>query len=811
MITRTSLCGRWALGGTDPGAGERRGYQSAPAWEAFDALVPGAVPNDLVKAGLIPDPRWCRNPDDVSWVGRRDWWLFRRFIAPPGRRHALVFHGVDTFAEVFIDGEHVASLDNQFVPHEIDVTDRVKPGVEHSISVKLEAPEHATARIAGRPLSFCNGWYHRLYARKAQMSYGWDWARYVPTLGILRPVEIIGVDGPSVKDVWIRTVSIDGGSAVIEIAAAIDNPGDEHRVEIEFSAASDTGSRIAFSDLVVLQSGMTEYSTRIEVRTPALWWPLGYGRPALYRGNFSLRRQDSPVASMPVSFGIRQVELVLEKDGCRTFFFRINGRDVFCQGANWVPLDVEFTSSAEKYRAAFEMLKHANLNMLRVWGGGIIEDPLFYDLADSNGVMLWHDMMFACGEYPRDDEFRDKVKAEVARITANLRNHPSVVLWCGNNENAWLESDHPLYTVDLPDAVRGSDPDRPYWPSSPYSPDGMPPNSQDAGDCHDWACWHGARGLPAVEENHCLFLSEYGCQAPPDLATVRRIIPEQDIGRLGPSWSLRMGVVELLACVGAPWIGHAPRDMHRMLKAMWCAQREIDCRAYYLHRSRMLRADGGSGGVLVWAFGEAWPAVNWSILDYLMHPKAAYYGIRRACRSVSMTHVVDGGSVRTTLSNQSSETVRGVMTVRLCDLSGAALAEASAEVAASPMSVAGGPRLDNPAGAVVSVFSFAVDGAAVSDLQWLVPVATQDLPDASLAAEWLDDFTLSVRNDGGCIARMVQVRDEVGCGVLWNDDSFDLLPGEGRFLAGRLIPGMAPYRRSPVLVSAENCGMRRVT
>jgi len=811
METRVSLGGQWTLGSTTAGQGEKRGYQTKPIWEGFEAQVPGSVMNDLQRAGLIPDPRWCRNPEDVSWVGRRDWWMQKRFIAPQGEKQYLRFEGVDTFADVFIDGELIASLDNQFIPHEIDVTGKVVPGKEHLITVKLEGPEHATARVAGKPLGFFNGWYHRLYARKAQMSYGWDWARYVPTLGILRPAEVIGVTGPRIKDVWVRTLSIEEKCAVIEVNSVIENVGEEKRLEIALLAVSNLGGKAEFSELVTLPPGETTHTTRMEVADPTLWWPSGYGEPMLYRGEVTLRENDEPVASKKVSFGIRTVELVLEKSGNNAFCFKINGREVFAQGANWVPIDVEFTTSHEKYRAAFELLKHARMNMLRVWGGSIIEDPYFYELADSYGVMLWHDMMYACGEYPTDDGFREQVRTETKAIMTALRNHPSIVLWCGNNENAWLLTEHPLFSKDIPDVVSQMDPDRPYWPSSPWSPKGLEPNSQDAGDCHDWSAWHGGKGRIAVEENRCLFLSEYGCQAPAELATLKRIIPSDDIGRLGPSWSLRMGVVELLMTMSAPWMGTPTGDMDRTLNAMWCAQKEIDARAFYLHRARILESKGGSGGVLVWAFGEAWPAINWSIVDFLLHPKAAYYGIKRASNAVSMTFIQKDGVVKTFISNGGLEPIEGRMQVTTHAIHGRKLAEGTAKASVPALKAVEGPEIKKSKEAVVIHFEFeGENGLTAADTQWLEVVSADKMPKGSVEAAWVDNHNLRVVNNGDGVLRMVQVRDASGKGVLWNDNFFDLLPGEERVLTGRLIPEMTPYDRATVTVSAENAPIRRI-
>jgi len=664
---RQSLNGAWRLSGTGP-SGENI---------EVAASVPGVVHWDLQRAGVIKDPFIADNETSVQWVALRDWTYrrsFRVFEATANSPHLdLVFEGLDTFAEISLNGERLGRTENMFVPHRFDVASRIHPGRNeleitflsaHAEGLKLHR-RHRSVKLYeadGNP---------RPYVRKAQYSFGWDWGPKIATAGIWRDVYLEAWGAGRIESVFWQTVEITPEAAVVEVAVecAGDGPfeaearlcldGREHPVKLE------GGGEVA------------ALTGRLEVEKPALWWPAGHGRQNLYAAEVALKSGGALIDAHECDFGIRTVELRRPRtDGGEGFIIAVNGRDIFCKGANWIPADSYLPRlCARDYDAWVALAAAANMNMLRVWGGGIYEQPDFYHACDRRGIMVWQDFPFACAMYPEDDWFLENVEREARLAVKALRNHPSLVIWCGNNENHWAAHswwpDDPfggktIYDKMLPEITAELDPSRPYWPGSPYG--GRDPNSEKCGDRHSWDVWSGWRDYAEYLHDEGRFLSEFGFQAPPPMESVADFGP---VGKLHPQHPLfehhnkQVGGPERLARFLAA-VFPPPRDLEEFVHLTQIVQAEAIKTGVLHWRCRRME----TAGALYWQLNDCWPVASWSAADHRRRPKALWFYSRRffAPVAVRAAELSDGASAW--VVNDSPEAVSGRLALQAVTFDG---------------------------------------------------------------------------------------------------------------------------------------------
>ncbi len=653
MHRQLSLDGDWQLAHCPDGQGSIERLEDLQ-WLA--ARVPGEVHWDLLRAGRIADPFYDLNHLQMRWLEGHEFWYRRSFEVPEdvasAERLELEFEGLDCFATVWINGRLVGRCENALVPQRLDVTGAVQAG-RNEIVVRLASPLRA---VEGRDISGCGAGYgtvERLWARKSDQCYGWDIALRLVTVGIWRPVRLHAYSGAILRDFYFRTVDVaaDGSWAKVALEVEVEALSAAEG-ELSVRAAASCGeSRIELEGPV--EGG--RFFAEASVERPALWWPWDAGEPNLYDLEVQLLRGGEVIDSKQARVGIRTVRLVQEPEGARerSFAFEINGRRVFCRGLNWTPCDAIYPrAEPEKQIKLTEFARYLNCNMLRVWGGGIYEPDEFYEQCDRLGIMIFHDFMFACAVYPQSEEFLEIVRREAEAAVRRLRNHPSIVLWSGDNEvdcayewfnagNPWRENK--ISRVVLPGVLERLDPSRPYIPSSPFSPDpSLPPQDPLQGDQHIWH--HGTPFWADVYmRSQARFPSEIGHLSCPNLETVEAMLaPENRWPPDNRAWDEHFGSLydwnffpkrrEKMEQAIEAWLGQVPDDLETYIVASQLLQAEAyKCWAEYFR----LRKDGWrSGGILLWNLADCWPQFSDAIVDYFLRPKLACNLVRLAYKPV---------------------------------------------------------------------------------------------------------------------------------------------------------------------------------
>jgi beta-mannosidase len=642
-----------------PGAGSTAGA-AGPGHDTSDwmaAPIASDVYRALVASGRLPEPFYDRNEDACGWVAEREWWYRFSLDAPatvaPEERVRLVFGGLDTLATVYLNGEEIARHQNMFAALTIDVTDRLALHTDNVVAVRFD-PRRPSAGFDEYWAAYDHG---RVWQRKAQFGYGWDWGPRLPTVGIWRGVKLRHERCATLAGVHFATLRLnpDHTDALVEVRVEAQRFHFAGRLEADVELRSPDGAD-AWRSSVSLDDGAG--STVLALRDPQLWWTHDLGQPALHELTVRLLADGAEVESRRERVGVRTVELDQRPDpeepGTRFFSFVLNGVALFARGANWIPLD-SFVASIpeERYVQRLEDARAANMNMLRVWGGGIYEHESFYELCDRHGLLVWQDFMFACAAYP-EGELADEVEREARYQVDRLRNHPCLALWCGNNECQWLHDlRHPegggervpgslFYDEVLPRVVAELDGVTPYWPGSPYG--GSDHNAREQGDVHNWDVWHGsyprrfgepARREPTPEsvsfrryaEDMGRFISEFGVLSAPSRETLRRWIPPDQLFHHSPSLdhhtkdTPKDKVDMLLESVTGLAV-----DIDEFVDFSMIAQAE----ALKFGIEHYRRRKPHCAGALVWQLNDCWPGPSWSIVDYHGFQKGAYFFLRRA-------------------------------------------------------------------------------------------------------------------------------------------------------------------------------------
>jgi beta-mannosidase len=652
----------------------------------MSATVPGTVHTDLMAVGKIPDPFFRMNENDVQWIDRLAWVYRRSFTVPESLLREqvieLVADGLDTFVEIRINDHVVGTTANMFIAHQFVLTGILRPG-GNTIEIVFDSPtlrcealeqEHGRLQVALEP--------HRVYARKAQYSFGWDWGPKLTTSGIWRPIRIEAHSGPRLKDPFVRVLSATAHEAELELEVTVDGwetPGLTLEGRITGAEGQTTqqvtGGRVVFHRRLV---------------NPRLWWPNGYGAQRFYNAEMTLRKGNDVLHTLSVPFAVRTVRLVQEPDEeGRSFNIEVNGTRIFCKGADWIPADTFLSRVADDtYRRLLTLARDASMNMIRVWGGGVYEDSTFYDWCDRLGLMVWQDFMYACAEYPDYPGFLNEARREAGAAVKRLRNHPSIVLWCGNNECEWIFcSANPgkgpdemrgaaIFRDVLPAVVQEFDPTRPYWRSSPYG-EGSP-NGQDNGNHHQWEVWSMWQDFPAYRQDRARFVSEFGFQAPPHRRTLEHVMLPADRGPQSQVMEHHNKQIEgterlfrFLAAhylVTGTWEDFLYTGQLLQAEALKCAVEHW--------RRRKFR----TGGALFWQLNDCWPVTSWSVIDCDLRPKASYYAARRFFAPVLVSFAPTDTNVEVWGTNDFLHDLKARLTVRLLTFKGKTLSSRTLRV-----------------------------------------------------------------------------------------------------------------------------------
>ncbi len=646
------------------------------------ATVPGTVHTDLLAQHLIPDPFVGTNEKVVQWVDKKDWQYRKRWHIKKQELNAevieLEFKGLDTYADVYLNEHLILQSANMFVSHTVNVKEWLVAGdnelrILFKSPIKTDMPRFLQDSIiypAGNdasdiPLS--------IYARKAPYHYGWDWGPRLVTSGIWRPVALHNWNKATIRDVYWQQLQLDSANADMQA-----------EVTIEATAAGDYTLQVtqgkttaALAKLPVsLQAGTNVVKVPFSIKKPILWWPAGMGDPYRYELQASLLSNKKVVAAQSNLLGLRTIDVVNRPDSLgESFYVKVNGRPVFMKGANYIPQDNFLPRvTPGKQEKLFHDMVVSNFNMVRVWGGGIYEDDNFYRLADQHGILVWQDFMFACTLYPSDPAFLENVKQEAADNIKRLRNHPSLALWCGNNEIAvaiknWGWQNGYAYTNTqweslqqgydklfkdvLPQQVAWYQPGAFYFHSSPISNWGRPEDFT-RGDNHYWGVWHGMEWFEAFNTHIPRFMSEYGFQSFPSMETIRTFATKDD-------YDIFSNVMQ--AHQKSPAKGNTaiktymlhyyrePKDFPSFVYLSQVLQAEGMKVAIEAHR----RAMPYCMGTLYWQLNDCWPGASWSGRDYDGRWKALQYYVKEAFKPRVVSSVIENGQLSTWLVTDAYE------------------------------------------------------------------------------------------------------------------------------------------------------------
>ncbi len=617
------------------------------AGEWLPATVPGFVHLDLLSLGKIEDPFMEDFEHKVRWVEERDWIYKTSFTLPreivsgikKGGRLELQLDGVDTFCAIFLNGRKVTSVNDMFIPWRLNIASAVRPG-ENELLFFFDSATKVTSELQRR-YGFSPGPFEsrRVYARRAQYFTGWDWGPRLSGVGLWRPVRLAYWETARITDVAVftRKISPDHTRAELLVALTLESSS---KLSGNISCEIALGGQVKTSleKTLKLKSGTHTIEHTLVLENPELWFPRGFGKQPLYDINAKVFVDNEAIDEMHGRFGIRTVSINQEPDEeGKKFIIEINGIPIFLKGMNWIPAD-SFPSrlTGEDYTEWIDLVVDANANCLRVWGGGIYEHDAFYDRCDEKGIVVWQDFMFACGAYPEEQWFFELVKKEAETQVKRLRNHPSIILWCGNNENeSMFYACAPkefktlpglkIFTDVLPEVCKRLDPTRPYRQSSPFG--GEDPNSPVEGDRHNWDVWSGWQRFENYAKDNARFLSEFGFQSLPRNRTLFSFTKERDHHLNSPALrnhqKMDEGNVRLFRYIYEYL--PLPRNFDESSYYSQLLQGEALKLGVEHWRSRKFK----TAGALIWQLNDCWPAISWALVDYYRRPKAAYYYARR--------------------------------------------------------------------------------------------------------------------------------------------------------------------------------------
>jgi len=719
------LCGNWTV-------------REAGKDGTIKATVPGCIHTDLLAAKSIPDPFYRDNEKKLMWIGERDWIYAKEFTIPKRllRYDAVILQceGLDTLAQVRFNNTTVGRADNMFRRWEFDVTEWIRSaGTKNRLEIRFSSTfPYINSQQRKRYVTHTGIGHHRLEGanrvRKAQCNYGWDWGPMCVTCGIWRPLRIVAFDTARIRDVSVEQDHSRRRGVLLKVGVEVDrqhrstdrqhrSTDRQHRSTDRQHRSTDRrvrsplktsvsvmlhGKRIAGGEV---QFSGSSAAIEVFVENAQLWWPNGMGNQPLYEVRATLYdREGSELDRTVKSIGLRTLRLVRQADRWgESFYFEANGKSFFAKGANWIPADVFVTRpDVAQYEYLVKSAAEAHMNMLRVWGGGIYEQDIFYDLCDRYGICVWQDFMFSCGAYPAFDEtFMENVRLEAEDNIRRLRHHASLALWCGNNEiemipgfigddqkagqMSWKEYKS-LFDRLLPRVVRRTDPQRDYWPSSSHSPRGdrSDANNPRWGDAHLWSVWHGREPFEWYRGCEHRFNSEFGFQSFPEPRMVDNYTEMED--RNVTSYVMehhqrsRIGNEAIITYM-LDWF-RLPRTFEMTL---WLSQILQGLAIKYAVENWRRKKPQGMG-TLYWQLNDCWPVASWSSIDYNGRWKALHFMAKRFFTPLLISGVEnrEKASVDVYVSSDLLMKVKGDFEWSVTDTSGEILEKGRKEMEVAP-------------------------------------------------------------------------------------------------------------------------------
>lgn len=758
------------------------------------AKVPGTVHTDLLANKIIPDPFVGDNEKQLQWVENEDWQYQTVFTVSQTELNKanciLQFDGLDTFAEVTLNGNKILSANNMFRTWKVDVKKLLKLG-ENKLEITFDSAVKR-AKSEARKLTYTLPGEEKVFARKAQYHFGWDWGPRFVTAGIWRKASLQFYDDVVLAQVQFRQKSIVDGYARLEFINEI-----KSTTEGIFSLRINDKIQT-----VSLRKGVNMVMMNYEIQHAKLWWCNGLGEPNLYPFEISLLKDGKPIDSKKMDIGLRTIELVQEPDSIgKSFYFKLNGVPVFMKGANVIPPDSFLQrATTSTYQTIVKNAVDANMNMLRVWGGGVYADDAFYEACDKSGILIWQDFMFACAMYPGDDGFLGNVREELKDNVSRLQNHPSIALWCGNNENDegwhnWGWQKQYNYTEDdstkiwndykklfhelIPQTLQSILPknENRYWPSSPSIGWGRK-ESLLSGDSHYWGVWWGMEPFETYQKKVGRFMSEYGFQGMPDIKTFEAFTKKDELNFDSEAVKSHQkhptGYKTINEYMGRDYI--IPNKFEDYIYVSQLLQAEGIKTAIEAHRM----AKPNCMGTLFWQLNDCWPVTSWSAVDYYGRWKALQYQVKRSFDNCLATVKEDKDSYKIFIVNDDLNQFEVQFDMALLNFSGEKLwSEVTTKVIpATSNSV----RIEIPKNkfskfnlrdAVLSLtMSSEIKGGTT--LFYFVKPKDLKLTKPNINIKKLDELTYQITSD--VLAKDVFLSADED--VFFSDNFFDVLPGE---------------------------------
>ena len=657
-------------------------FKSVEDSEWKSASVPGNIFTDLLAHKIIPDPFIKTNEEKVQWVSKKDWEYKTTFKVDnetlQKENTTISFEGLDTYAKVYLNNQHIATTTNAFRTYNIDVKKHLKSSNQLKI-VFQNTDAIETKKEAKNPYQLPEG--KRIFTRKAQFQYGWDWGPKLNTSGVWKNVSLKAWNDVQFENIFIKQKNITQTNANLEIELSIESDADKN------SMILTTVDKQIHSNHLKIKKGKHTYSVLIDLKNPKLWWTHNLGNPHLYQFDFELISDGKVKDKRSIKKGIRTVKLISKKDSIgESFYFELNGKPVYMKGANYIPQNsFQNKVTDNHYKKLLSDVVNSNMNMLRVWGGGIYENDIFYDLCDEKGILIWQDFMFACAMYPGDSEFLANVKQEAEEQVKRLQNHASIALWAGNNENSegwkrwgWQDgrsetekteiwNDYlAVFDSILPQTVAKYS-ETSYWESSPKFGRGNP-KYEFEGDAHDWWVWHDARPFEHFQKQVPRFMSEFGFQSFPSYETINYINQKEKID---------------LKTVGIKSHQKHIRGFQLIDAYMQRDYKIPNSDEDYVYISQLLQAKGivmgieahrrakpYNMGTLYWQLNDCWPSISWSSIDYFGNWKALQYKAKKAFENVLISYEEHNSNILTYIINDKFEVISGRLNAKIINLNG---------------------------------------------------------------------------------------------------------------------------------------------
>jgi len=758
----------------------------------LSAKVPGTVHTDLYDNKIIPNPFFGDNEKQLQWIENEDWEYQTTFSISNeeinNENCILQFEGLDTYADVFLNEKKILIANNMFRTWNVSVKNELKIGQNTLRIVFFSAVKKG--KEAAKKLPYTLPGDEKIFSRKAQYHYGWDWGPRFVTAGIWKNVKLHFWNLATILNVKHHQKLLNDDLAELQFTTKINsNTNGKFQLKINDKV-----------EIVSLKKGLNTITSEYKIQNPKRWWTNGLGDANLYAFEISLSQNDKILHSNKLNIGLRTIELVQEKDTIgKSFYFKLNGIPVFMKGANYIPPDSFLPRATDSvYKNIVKNAVDSNMNMLRVWGGGVYAEDAFYDECDKKGILVWQDFMFACAMCPGDKDFLQNVKKEVIDNVNRLQNHPSIALWCGNNENdegwknwgwqkqyQYSKSDstkiwndykklfHELIPQTL-DSLLSNKENR-YWPSSPSIGWGKKKSLLE-GDSHYWGIWWGKEPFEIYEKKVGRFMSEYGFQGMPNLETFKSFANKEDLNLNSEAVKSHQKHATGYQTINEYMTRdfHVPTSFDDYIYVSQLLQAGGMKTAIEAHR----RAKPNCMGTLFWQLNDCWPVTSWSAVDYYGRWKAFQYQAKKSFENLMISVVEEGDFYKVYVVNDNLLSLQGEINLELIDFNGKKLWKnnvntmlpensSSVQFTISKKDFEKFP-LNN---AVLSV-SFKSEISSVNSLYYFVKPKDLALSHPNIQLKFIDDFTLEITSNVLAKNVYIQTSEE----VIFSDNYFDILP-----------------------------------